>query len=110
MRSLVNGVLLGIVIQLAALYARLDGLSVIVGIFFLILGITFRKFFLPRPLPSRPPPSQSDAYRRYQSMMDNRRVAAMVDFAVWGGTMLVVEVIALIAFFEFGFHLPVYSG
>ncbi len=97
-------------LQLAGLYARLDGLTAIVGIIALVAGLTFRKFFLRKPLPPRPPPSEVEAYGRYRAAVENRRVAAWIDLAVFGGTMLVIEAIAIAAYFLFGFHLPVSSG
>lgn len=105
---IVNGALLGIVIQLAGLYTRLDGLSAIVGIFLLVVGILLRSR-PPKPLP--PPPSPSDkGYRAYRSEVADRRFFATIDFAAWGGAMVLMEVIAIALYFLFGFHFPVAPG
>jgi hypothetical protein len=107
--NIVNGALLGIVLQLAGLYTRLDGLTAILGIFAIVLWILGRLIPL-GPLHS-PPPSRSDeSYWEYKREIGLRKFVARVDLGAWGGSMVLVEVVATILYFVFGFHLPVAPG
>jgi len=106
--NVVNGALLGIVFQFLTLYTRLDGLGAIAGLFLFVVGILLR-LRPPRPLPP-PPSSKEEGYGAYRSEVRDRRLFATVDFAAWGGTMVLVEAMAIILYFLFGFHFPVAPG
>jgi len=103
-RSVVNGALLGLLSQLLFLYTRTDGFSAIVGFGIFIIGILLR---LVKP---RPPPPEKVGERRHRTEAGNMNLYARLDFAAWGGTMVLVEVVAIILYFLFGFRLPVAPG
>jgi hypothetical protein len=104
--KVVNGVLLGIVLQLLTLWTRIDGLGVIAGIILFAAGILWRRV----PEKSLPPAPSDEDYRRYKIETSNRKILARIDFAAWGGAMILVEAAALILYFLFGFHLPAAPG
>jgi hypothetical protein len=107
--AVVNGVVFGTAVQLLGLYAREDLLSAIVGTFLLAIGI-FIRHFSEKPLPSPPSPSDNAAYEKYKMELSNRKVLERLDFVAFGGTMVVIEIVAVVLYYLTGLHFPVASS
>lgn len=101
--AVVNGVVFGTAIQLLGLYAREDLLTAFFGVLMLAVGIIARRIS-EKPLP--PPSGFDDAtYKKYKTELNKR-----FDFVAFGGTMVVIEIVAVVLYYLTGLHFPVASS
>lgn len=105
-RKILNGAVLGVALQLVALYTSLDALGFVVGIIGFSVGMYGRNRLV-KPLHTARTKGDSGS-QRLRSW--DRRVYANLDIAAWGGAMVLVELVMFILFLLFGLRFPVTPG